>query len=157
MADFQALETWAEDLLKKLAPTARKRLLLDIARTLRAENAARMQAQTGPDGDAWEPRKPTGATLRSRRARLRQQAKQRRPLFEKMRKLQYLKARTEEGAAVVEFADKAQRIARVHHFGQTDNVNPSGPRYRYPARELIGISAADADMLRERIIGHLEN
>lgn len=57
MADFQALETWAENCLLKLGPAGRKRLTIQMARELRTANARRMAAQRGPDGDAWEARK----------------------------------------------------------------------------------------------------
>jgi hypothetical protein len=63
-----------------------------------------------------------------------------------------LKARGEDGAAVVEFAGRAQRIVRMHHFGKTDAVNPGGPRYDYPARPLIGINAMDTEDIREAIV-----
>ena len=57
MADFQALETWAETCLQKMGPAGRKRLILQIARDLRRDNARRMTAQRGPDGQAWEARR----------------------------------------------------------------------------------------------------
>ncbi len=153
MADFTALENWAGDMLRKLQPQQQRRLQLDIARQLRKSNAERMRAQTDPDGNRWEPRKAPSNTLRSKRQQLRQQAKQRRPMFAKMRQARHLKARSQGNAAVVEIASRAQRIARVHHFGQTDAVTPGGPQYEYPARELIGISQADYDTLRDVLLG----
>lgn len=152
MADLSTLETWAETLLAKLQPQQRRRLLVDIARRLRADNAKRMRAQTDPEGSAWEPRKAPGPALRSRRERLRQEARQRAPMFAKLRQAKNLKARGQEGAAVVEFAGRAQRIARVHHFGETDAVNPGGPRYDYPARPLLGINADDAERVRDAVV-----
>ena len=117
MADFTALETWAADMLAKLQPTQQRRLLVDMARRLRTANSQRMRAQTDPEGQAWEPRKPPGPALRSKREQLRQAAKQRQPMFAKLRQQKNLKARAQGGAAVVEFMGRAQRIARVHHFG----------------------------------------
>ena len=155
MADFKALETWAETLLQKLRPAERRRVTLDIARKLRAANAARMGAQTGPDGDRWEPRKPPATTMRSKAGRIRQAAKQRLPLFAKLRATKYLKSRGTPDSALVEIVSRAQRIARVHHNGETDNVNPHGPAYRYPARELLGISDDDADLIRDALLQHL--
>lgn len=154
MAEFKALEDWAGDLLLKLEPGQVRRLQLDVARGLRKSNAARMRAQTDPEGNRWEPRKAPG-TLRSKREQLRQQAKQRQPMFAKMRQARNLKARAQGEAAVVEIANRAQRIARVHHFGEVDAVNPGGPQYRYPARELIGIAPADIDALRDVLLRHL--
>lgn len=155
MADFKALETWAEGMLRKLQPAERRRITIDIARRLRAANVARMAAQTAPDGSGWEPRKKPAYTLRSKRGQIRQEAKQRQPLFAKLRKAKYTKARGTPDSALVEIVGRAQRIARVHHFGETDNVNPHGPAYRYPARELLGISDDDAEMIRNALLDHL--
>ncbi|MBF5003363.1 phage virion morphogenesis protein [Diaphorobacter caeni] len=157
MADFKALETWAEGMLQKLQPSQRRRITVDVARKLRAANAARMAAQTEPDGNRWEPRKTPATTMRSKAGRIRQAAKQKLPLFAKMKAAKNLKARGSPGSALVEIVSRAQRIARVHHFGETDNVNPHGPAYRYPARELVGISDADTDLIRDVLLRHLSS
>lgn len=156
MADFTALETWAADMLAKLQPTQQRRLLVDMARRLRTANSRRMRAQTDPEGEAWEPRKPPGPALRSKRERLRQAAQQRQPMFAKLHQQKNLKARAQGGAAVVEFMGRAQRIARVHHFGETDTVNPGGPQYTYPARELLGVTQDDAALIRDALLDYLE-
>lgn len=155
MAELQALEQWAEAVLRKLQPAQQRRLMIDVARRLRTSNTRRMRAQQDPDGNAWEPRKPPGPALRSQREKLRQQARQRQPMFVKLRQAKNLKARVTGSAAVVEFAGRAQRIARVHHFGETDAVNPGGPRYRYPARELLGIAEQDLNTVRDALLAHL--
>ena len=156
MADFRAIEDWAGHLLGKLDGTSRRRLAVDIARRLRTRNTQRMREQTDPDGNAWQARKPPGPALRSRRERIRQQAQQRKPMFAKLRMLRNIKARSEGGnTAVVEFTSRAQRIARVHHNGERDAVNPGGPMYDYPARELLGISDTDRDWLREYLLDYL--
>ncbi len=157
MAELQALEQWAEAVLRKLQPAQQRRLMLDMARRLRTSNTRRMREQTDPEGRAWEPRKPPGPALRSQREQLRQQARQRQPMFVKLRQAKNLKARVIGTTAVVEFADRAQRIARVHHFGETDAINPGGPRYHYPARELIGIPDDDLDTLREALFAHMKD
>lgn len=158
MAELQALEDWCADMLAKLQPAARRRMLVDVARALRARNAERMKAQTDPDGQAWAKRKPQGdpAKVRSKRQRERLRDKARRPMFEKLRRAKWLKAQAKGGSAVVQFAGRAARIAAVHHYGETDEVNPGrGPAYEYPARELLGISPADAELIRDIILRHL--
>lgn len=156
MADFRAIEDWAGHLLTKLDGTARRRLAVDVARKLRTANTQRMRAQTDPDGNAWAPRKAPSGALRSKRAQVRQQAQQRKPMFAKLRMQRNIRARSEgDNAAVVEFVGRAQRIARVHHYGETDLVNPGGPSYDYPARELLGISKDDTDWLREYLLDYL--
>lgn len=42
----------------------------------------------------------------------------------------------------------AQRIARVHHFGREDKVNRGGPVYRYPVRELLGVTDKQVERVR---------
>ena len=155
MADFTALEAWAEGMLRKLQPAQQRRLLVDVARRLRTANAQRMRAQQDPEGQAWEPRKPPGPALRSRREQLRQQAQQRQPMFAKLRQQKHLKARAAGAAAVVEFASRAQRIARVHHLGLRDRVKPGGPEYDYPERPLMGFPQGYEDQLKDRILAHL--
>lgn len=155
MNELQPLENWAAALLAQLQPAQRRRLLTDVARRLRSVNAQRMRAQTDPDGQAWQPRKPPGPALRSKRERLRQEAQLKKPMFSKLRQAKHLKARAEGGSAVVEFASRAQRIARVHHWGEADAVKPGGARVQYPARPLLGISEADADGLRELLLDRL--
>lgn len=157
MADFTALEDWAADLLRKLQPSQVRRLQLDIARGLRKSNAERMRAQTDPDGNRWEARKAPGQALRSKREQLRQKAKQRQPMFAKMRQARHLKARAQGDAAVVEIAGRAQRIARVHHFGDTDAVTLGGPLYEYPVRELLGIAPDDLKLMQSLIVGYFES
>ena len=151
MADLQQLETWCEDLLRKLEPAARRRLTLEVARQLRTANATRMKAQTDPDGNAWQRRKPQGDKLRSQARADALRKKSKRPMFEKLRRPRWLKAKGNGSSAVVEFAGKAARIAAVHHNGETDEVKPGGPTYQYPARPLLGISQADADLIRAEL------
>ena len=78
-------------------------------------------------------------------------------MFEKLRRPKWLKAKAESGAAVVEFAGRAARIAAVHHRGLADEVKPGGPTYRYPARPLLGISEADTDKLVGTILDYLHS
>ena len=152
--DLTALEDWAANLLQQMQPTQRRRLTLDIARQLRRSQTANMRAQHGPDGEAWEPRKKSTG-LRSARARIRQAAKASQPMFAKLRLARHIKAVGTGNEAVVMFAGRAARIARVHHFGETDDVKPGGPRYNYPARPLLGITNADRERLRDLLLEHL--
>lgn len=157
MAELQQLETWCSDLLHKMDAANRRRLTLDLAKRLRTTNTGRIKAQTGPEGEAWPKRKPQGEGLgnQARAAALRKKSK--RPMFEKLRRAKWLKANGTADAATVQFAGRAARIAAVHHSGLSDEVKPGGPKYRYPARPLLGISAADADMLRDAILQHLHS
>ena len=55
---------------------------------------------------------------------------------------------------MVEITGRAQRIARVHHFRETDAVNPGVPQYTYPSLELLGITDDDANALRDALLAH---
>lgn len=50
---------------------------------------------------------------------------------------------------------KSMRIARVHHFGETDEVTRGGPTYDYPARPLLGFASEDEAQLREALAEYL--
>lgn len=61
-------------------------------------------------------------------------------------------------AAVVEFSDRVQRIARVHQYGLRDKVdrrNPRSPEVQYARRELLGISSADLQAVEDILLQHL--
>lgn len=148
------LEAWASALLANMQPAQRKRLAGLIARDLRASNSQRMRAEKAPDGQDWEPRK-TQTSLRSQRGRVRAAAQAKTPMMAKLRNARYLKTKSTANNAFVEFADKAARIANVHHEGKTDKVNDFGTRYQYPARELLGIAEVDLTKLRSLITDHL--
>lgn len=152
--DVDQLAHWLAPLLSRLEPAQLRRLARDVARDLRAANAATMRAQRTPDGAPWEPRKrpakPPKKARRTQRGKLRAQA-----MFTKLRAAKHLRASAQGSAAVVQFVGRAQRIARVHHFGLRDRVMPGGPMYDYPARELLGITPDMQQKISERIIDHL--
>lgn len=148
--DFMQLEGWLQPLLDRLTDAERRKLAMDIARELRRENAATIRAQQGPDGEAWAPRKNP---MRDQRGQLRKRKAQ--SMFTKLAGAKHLRAQVEGGDAVVGFAGRTERIARVHHFGLRDSVKPGGPQYDYPERPLLGISPGFRKHVEERIIAHL--
>lgn len=148
--DYMQLESWLQPLLDRLTDTERRKLAMDIARELRRENAATIRAQHGPDGEAWAPRKNS---MRDQRGQLRKRKAQ--SMFIKLAGANHLRAQVEGGDAVVGFKSRTERIARVHHFGLRDSVNPGGPQYDYPARPLLGISDDFIRRLQDRLLSHL--
>lgn len=145
--DLQRLEDWLVPLLANLQPAEVRQLAREVARRVRQSNQQTMAAQQGPDGDAWSPRKN-----RSRDARggLRQG-----PLFRKLRTAKHLRAQVQGHDAVVQFMGRAERLARIHHFGLRDRVSAKGAEYSYPARPLIGISEAQLGQLHELMLEHI--
>lgn len=146
MAQLNALETWAAALMERLGPAGQRQLALHIAREMRQRNQRRIRAQTGPDGAAWQPRK-TGPKRRQGKSG---------PMMRGLAKAGWLKASARPGAASVEFAGRAQRIAQIHHYGQRAAVNfPRGPMHDYPARALLGLSDDDLDKVAEMVMARV--
>lgn len=147
MADIDALESFAADLLASLQPAARQELARRIASTLRTRNQKRIAAQQNPDGTAYAPRKPQ---LRHKIGRIKRQ------MFSKLRTAKYLKAKGTPGEAIVSFTAEVSRIARVHQFGLRDKVNKkTGLEADYPARQLLGIPPDDEALIAEMVTAHL--
>ena len=149
--DFAKLEGWLQPLLDRLTDAERRKLALDIARELRRENAATIRAQHGPDGEAWAPRKNA---LRDQQGQIRK-GRRSQTMFAKLAGTKHLRAQVEDGDAVVAFAGRTERIARVHHFGLRDSVKPGGPEYDYPARPLLGITTVQANRMCDMVIARL--
>ena len=155
MSELKALEGWVAPLLDRLSDGERRKLAMAVARDLRAANAASIRAQQTPDGEAWEARKQPARNKRGEIRRKAQAGKAGMRMFQKMGAAKNLKAMATPAEAVVGFVGRAERIARVHHFGLSDRVMPGGPTYRYPARELLGISSEQLDRTRALLAKHL--
>ncbi|MNN48844.1 Phage virion morphogenesis family protein [compost metagenome] len=117
-----------------------------MASEIRRRQAVRIAEQRNPDGSAYEPRKPQ---LRLRPGRIR------RAMFMRLRTARFMKAQSDESAAVVTFVGNAQRIAAVHQFGLRDRVNKGGLEVKYPQRELLGFADEDVDRIADMVLFHL--
>ncbi|SFO51615.1 phage virion morphogenesis (putative tail completion) protein [Variovorax sp. OK605] len=145
--DLRALEDWATPLLSALTPPKRRALARKIGQALRREQAARIAAQRNPDGTAYEPRKTTQARLQKGRIR--------RSMFEKLRAARHLRVEVDADGVAVGFFGRTARIARVHHFGLRDKVQPGGPTYQYPARGLLGLTDPERELIKDLLLQHL--
>ncbi|MGE6581974.1 phage virion morphogenesis protein [Vreelandella aquamarina] len=144
--ELKQLDNWLTPLIEKLTPKERRVLAREVARDLRIANRERIKAQTNPDGTPFEPRKQ----LRGRSGAIRRKA-----MFTGLRTAKYLKIKTTADEAAVGFLGRVARIARVHHYGLRDRVEKGGPQHQYARRELIGITAKDADRIAESVLNHL--
>lgn len=144
--ELQQLDNWLTPLIESLSAKERRVLAREVARDLRIANRERIKAQTNPDGTPYEPRKQ----LRGRSGAIRRKA-----MFKKLGTAKYLKVKTSADEAAVEFRGQVARIARVHHYGLRDRVEKGGPQHQYARRELIGITAKDADHIAESVLNHL--
>ncbi len=147
MADLEALETWLSPLLQKLDSRGRAQLARKAAQQLRRSQQQRIRAQVNPDGSPFEARKPRD--LRAKKGRIK------RRMFEKLKMARYLKAKGSPQQAVIGFAGRVSRIARVHQYGLKDRAERGAPEVRYARRELLGLSKNDIQELTETILNEL--
>lgn len=147
MADLEALETWLSPLLQKLDGRGRAQLARKAAQQLRRSQQQRIRAQVNPDGSPFEARKPRD--LRGKKGRIK------RRMFEKLKMARYLKAKGSPQQAVIGFAGRVARIARVHQYGLKDRAERGAPETRYARREVLGVSESDIQKIREKILSEL--
>ncbi|WP_417545680.1 phage virion morphogenesis protein [Marinobacter sp.] len=146
--NLDALAGWVEPLLRKLEPAERRKLMKAVSRDLRKANQERIKQQEDPDGQPWEPRK---RRLRGKKGGIRKKA-----MFTKLRTAKYLKLQTSPDSAGLAFTGFAGRIAAIHHYGLRAKVDKNGPVYDYPARELLGFSRSDLELIADRILDHID-
>jgi len=131
MAEMHEVDAWLDALLGQLEPSARKRMLREVARDVRRIQQADITAQRAPDGTAWEPRR---VTARTKPGRIR------RKMFAKLKTTKYLKTQASADQAEIAFAPAVQKLARVHHYGLRDRVNRRGKMVKYAERPLLGVN-----------------
>lgn len=151
--ELTQLEHWAAPLIAKLSPQGRRLLARTIAADLRRSQAKRIAAQQEPDGQAFAARK-SPPTLRGRKGKIR---KRQAAMFKKLRTARYLKIDANANEISVGFKGRAARIARVHQEGLDDKPSPNARMVRYARRQLLGFSAEDREMVRNRLLEHLAN
>ncbi len=144
VADFEALETWLSPLLQKLDGRGRAQLARKAAQQLRRSQQQRIRAQVNPDGSPFEARKPRD--LRGKKGRIK------RRMFERLKMARYLKAKGSPQQAVIGFAGRVSRIARVHQYGLKDRAERGASEVRYARRELLGLSDQDLQQLRDSLL-----
>ncbi|QJT83445.1 phage virion morphogenesis protein [Kosakonia sp. MUSA4] len=147
MNEFKPFEDELAGLLAALSPAGRRRLTIEIAKKLRQRQQQRIKAQKAPDGSPYAKRKPQ--PLRAKKGRIK------REMFAKLRTNRYMKASSDDSAAVVEFTGKVQRIARVHQFGLKDRPARNREPVHYAARQLLGFSSDDTQFIESLVIDHL--
>lgn len=76
-------------------------------------------------------------------------------MLQRMAMPRNLRARATSEGAELSFSERADRIARVHHFGERDRVNRGGPEYDYPARSLLGIGDRERSTVLHMVEQHL--
>lgn len=147
MNELKPFDDKLSRLLASLSPAGRRKMASEIAKKLRASQQQRIKQQKAPDGSPYAKRKRQ--PVRGRRGRVK------REMFAKLRTARYLKTKATGEAAVVEFAGKVQRIARIHQEGLRDKPNRHSKSVQYSARTLLGFSAADRQIVEDVILSRL--
>lgn len=143
MNELKPFDDALAGLIANLSPKARKALAVTVAKRLRASQQQRIKRQQAPDGSPYAPRK--SQPLRKPRGRIKQE------MFAKLRTARYMKANSSPDGAVVEFAGRVERIARVHHFGLRDRPNVHSKDVQYDERPLLGFDKKLIDSIEEII------
>ncbi|WP_421254296.1 phage virion morphogenesis protein [Aeromonas sp. 600948] len=141
--DLSRLISWADGLLAGMTPAARRQLMGDMARNLRASQSKRIRANIQPDGSPMTPRKPLKKLAKKRGAT-------RRKMFQHLVSPRWLKATSTEHQAVVEFVGSANRLATIHQYGLKDRIK--GREISYPARELLGLETKELEKMEEILL-----
>ncbi len=148
--DLRALEDWAGALLNQLQPAERRKVTQSVARDLRRSQQQRIAAQKNADGTPYAPRKPR-QELRAKAGRI----KRKRQMFTKLRTARYLRLQSDASSIAIGFAGRVSRIARIHQYGLRDKPGRETPDTQYARRELLGFSASDVELIRDRLLEHL--
>ncbi len=143
MAELHEVDAWLDALLAQLEPSARTKMLREVARDVRRIQQANITAQRAPDGSAWEPRR---VTARTKPGRIR------RKMFAKLKTTKYLKAQASAVQAEIAFAPAVQKLARVHHYGLRDRVNRRGTMVKYAERPLLGVNGEVESSVRDTLL-----
>jgi len=147
MAELHEVDAWLDALLAQLEPSARTKMLREVARDVRRIQQANITAQRAPDGTAWEPRR---VTARTKPGRIR------RKMFAKLKTTKYLKVRENANQAEISFAPSVQKIAQIHHYGLKERLNSHKFLVKYPERQLIGFNIESKRILLENLFNRIK-
>ncbi|MCK8154418.1 phage virion morphogenesis protein [Citrobacter amalonaticus] len=147
MSELTALQERLAGLIASLSPAARRQMAAEIAKKLRTSQQQRIRRQQTPDGTQYAARKRQ--PVRSKKGRIK------REMFARLRTNRFMKAKGSDGAAVVEFTDKVQRMARVHQYGLKDRPNRNSRDVQYEARPLLGFSREHEHIIDNIVISFL--
>ena len=146
---LEALEDWASGLLEQLEPASRNKLARSLGQALRRSQQQRIIAQRNPDGSKYAMRKQRN--LRGKQGRLKRKVK----MFQKLRTTSFLKVQSNGNTISVGFTGRIARVARVHQYGLKDRAERAAPDVAYERREVLGLTEADLDLIRDGLLAHL--
>ncbi|MDU5488369.1 MAG: phage virion morphogenesis protein [Serratia liquefaciens] len=147
MSELKPFDDKLAGLIAGLSASSRRQMAAEIAKRLRTSQQSRIKRQQAPDGAPYADRKRQ--PIRSKKGRVK------REMFAKLRTNRYMKAKGTADEALVEFAGRVHRIARVHQEGLRDRPNRHSRDVQYDARPLLGFSEADRQIVEDVIITRL--
>ncbi|EFW8607130.1 phage virion morphogenesis protein [Shigella boydii] len=175
---FTRVDETFEAIRDSLNQQAINNIARKLAQDLRRAQQARIRSQKAPDGTAWTPRRRHVTRIQERiRFIWNNEARTLKNWHHDTGKYgrtitgwdedknsirtfyrddidRYLKARADASGVTVGYSGVAARIARVHQFGERDQVAP-GIFTDYPVRELLGISQADERPIYNTVLGRI--
>nr|WP_243458890.1 phage virion morphogenesis protein [Pseudomonas sp. OA65] len=146
---LETLADWAAGLLGQLEPASRNKLARSIGQSLRRSQQQRIIAQRNPDGSKYAPRKQRN--LRGKQGRVKRKVQ----MFHKLRTTNFFKVQGDGNAISVGFTGRIARIARVHQYGLKDRAERGAPDVKYDKRELLGLTDAEIDVIRDSLLQYL--
>lgn len=146
MAELDALVEHLGTTLNRLNDSERRKLSMAIGRKLRASQKSRITTQKNPDGSAFIPRK---FRLRNKRDKIKNK------MFNLIKNAKYLRLQHTAQGIAIGFAGRVSRIASVHQYGLRDRVASDGPQVKYAARELLGFTPQEIDMIETEVLNYL--
>jgi len=69
--------------------------------------------------------------------------------------MRFLKMESNAWHLAIGFSGRTGRLARVHQFGESDQVAPGRPKVRYPARQLLGLTEVDQQQIIDQLLADL--
>lgn len=147
MSELKPFDDKLAGLIAGLSASRRREIAAEIAKRLRISQQQRIKRQQAPDGTPYAARKRQ--PVRSKKGRVK------REMFAKLRTHRYMKAKGTADEALVEFAGRVQRIARVHQEGLRDRPTRHSRDVQYEARPLLGFGDADRQIVEDVIISQL--
>lgn len=145
--DLEVIERWIGDLLARLDGKEQAKVNRSIAMVLRRTQSQRIASQQNPDGSRFDPRRPA-KNLRGKGGGIRRQR-----MFTKLRTQKYLKTASNASEINVGFRGRAAMIAIVHQYGH--QAHYKNKTFKMPVRQLLGLTDAELDAVREAILTQL--
>ncbi|MGP3140978.1 phage virion morphogenesis protein [Serratia nevei] len=148
MSELKPFDDKLAGLIAGLSASRRRQMAAEIAKRLRTSQQQRIKRQQAPNGTPYAARKRQ--PVRSKKGRVK------REMFAKLRTHRYMKAKGTAEEALVEFAGRVQRIARVHQEGLRDRPNRHSRDVQYEARPLLGFSLKDIQFVESIVISCIQ-